>query len=136
MKKKTSKLLSLLKSINLNSKIKRKRSFNRIILLNMTPNPDQVTNNNFVVVRHNNINYWAMFRCPCQCGSLISLSLQTDWSVDLSRKFPTLYPSVWQTNGCFSHFWIRNGKILWCEDTGIEPWKAKPSIYSTPKSKI
>ncbi|MEG0619333.1 MAG: DUF6527 family protein [Bacilli bacterium] len=25
-----------------------------------------------------------------------------------------LYPSVFLKKGCKSHFWIKNGKIIWC----------------------
>ncbi|WP_425373246.1 DUF6527 family protein, partial [Klebsiella pneumoniae] len=27
---------------------------------------------------------------------------------------PTLYPSIWRTTGCRSHFWVRIGRIHWC----------------------
>lgn len=130
--KKSSKLLSLLKALNLSSKEKNKRFYLKLKICELTPKENLIQATNFIVVRYKGINYWAMFRCPCKCGTLISLSLQGDWSIDLTRKFPTLYPSVWQTRGCYSHFWVRNGKILWCKDSGIEPWKAKPGQYSDP----
>jgi hypothetical protein len=28
---------------------------------------------------------------------------------------PTLKPSVWLRVGCRSHFWLRKGRVVWCE---------------------
>lgn len=56
--------------------------------------------------------------CPCGCGEVIELMLlpgvkpQWDLSIDRLNR-PTLSPSVWRSTGCRSHFWIRNGRILW-----------------------
>ncbi|WP_407119579.1 DUF6527 family protein [Bradyrhizobium sp. LMG 9283] len=27
----------------------------------------------------------------------------------------SLHPSVWRRTGCRSHFWIRKGKVVWCD---------------------
>jgi len=69
---------------------------------------------------------WAYFKCPCGCGALIMLSLSTErrpnWRVDTDWfDRPTVRPSVWQTDGCFSHFFIKQGHIDWCHDTGTPP---------------
>ena len=38
------------------------------------------------------------------------------WDVTLDAPgHATLYPSVWLRGGCQSHFWIRAGKVIWCE---------------------
>lgn len=72
---------------------------------------------------------WAYLRCPCRCGAVIMLSLaasrrprwraRTDW---FGR--PTLAPSVWQTAGCYSHFFLRDGRVDWVRDTGTPPPRA------------
>jgi hypothetical protein len=87
------------------------------------PPVSELGERDFVVVRSGDFLKWACFRCPCGCGEKISLSLAanrrpswrvtTDW---LSR--PTVEPSVWQTAGCHSHFWIRKGAVQWCPGTG------------------
>jgi hypothetical protein len=63
---------------------------------------------------------WAVaMLCPCGCGSVIQLSLlETDsprWRLSVDRKgIPTLAPSVYRTQGCKSHFFLRAGRIDWC----------------------
>lgn len=66
---------------------------------------------------------WAYMVCPCGCGERIMLSLATNrrphWSVEVDwLGRPTIKPSVWQTAGCFSHFWVKKGRIEWTRDTG------------------
>jgi hypothetical protein len=69
---------------------------------------------------------WAYMRCPCGCSSVIMLSLSKSrkpkWEVknDWFNR-PTVHPSVWQTSGCFSHFWVRSGQVTWVKDTGTKP---------------
>lgn len=55
--------------------------------------------------------------CACGCGAKIRTPLgPTEWSLDETDQGPTLYPSVgnWQ-QGCQSHYWIREGLIIWSE---------------------
>lgn len=66
---------------------------------------------------------WAFLVCPCGCGERIMLSLAKNrrprWQVELDwLQRPTVKPSVWQTDGCYSHFWIKKGIIHWTSDTG------------------
>src|SRR5579872_7383450 len=66
---------------------------------------------------------WAYMVCPCGCGERIMLSLAKNrrprWEVEMDwLGRPTIKPSVWQTDGCYSHFWIRKGRIDWTPDTG------------------
>ena len=57
--------------------------------------------------------------CPCGCGHLIQLSLlQADsprWSLQTDRGGKvSISPSVWRSLGCQAHFFVRGGKIVWC----------------------
>jgi hypothetical protein len=69
---------------------------------------------------------WSLFRCPCGCGNVVTLSLQSlhnpSWSLTASESGrPTLQPSVWRDKECLSHFWMKDGRIFWCADTGTHP---------------
>jgi len=62
--------------------------------------------------------YWsAAFLCPCGCKAVIQLSLIPDdkprWRATLKGKKLTLHPSVWRNTGCRSHFFIRDGRVIW-----------------------
>jgi hypothetical protein len=60
---------------------------------------------------------WTHLLCP-KCGDHIELPLagRERWSVktDFLRR-PTLAPSVWEKATCGAHFFVRKGKVLWCE---------------------
>jgi len=67
----------------------------------------------------------AALLCPCGCESVIHLSLipteRPSWKVFFAKDgSPTLTPSVCRTNGCGSHFFLREGRILWCGPTDVE----------------
>ncbi|WP_412768188.1 DUF6527 family protein [Vreelandella titanicae] len=37
-----------------------------------------------------------------------------NWSITIGQSDrPTLHPSVWLKGGCKSHFWLREGKVVW-----------------------
>ena len=60
----------------------------------------------------------AAMLCPCGCAATIQLSLVANdtpsWRA--RRHFfgaVTLYPSIWRTKGCRSHFHLRHGRVVW-----------------------
>ena len=86
-----------------------------------------LTDSDFIKIVYKRKPYWAIFKCPCGCENVISLSLQKihnpHWRVINSHnKRPTIYPSIVQNIGCLSHFWIQDGKIIWCGNSGIKPF--------------
>lgn len=101
--------------------------FNTIIKRDITPSNDLINEAEFIAVFYKSKPIWALFKCPCGCGYVITLPLQKPhilrWSIHKSEfGRPTLYPSIWQNKGCYSHFWIEDGKVIWCKNTGVEPW--------------
>ena len=64
--------------------------------------------------------WFAYLKCPCGCDELIMLNLIPDtkpcWKyvVDVSKK-QSIFPSINRTQGCRSHFWIRQNKIIICD---------------------
>ena len=56
--------------------------------------------------------------CPCGCHETIHISLlpndSPSWSLHINpRNEPTLKPSIWRQSACKSHFFLRNGRIVW-----------------------
>jgi hypothetical protein len=69
---------------------------------------------------------WACFRCPADADEIIQLSLMQNrrprWQVTVDfLGRPTIHPSVWQQDGSYAHFWIRQGGIVWCPGSGQKP---------------
>lgn len=90
------------------------------------PDTDTMPPDVLHVVGDKTYQKWVYFKCPCGCGAPIMLSLSTKrrprWSVKIDwLDRPTIDPSVWQTDGCYSHFWVRKGQIQWTGDTGRPP---------------
>lgn len=57
----------------------------------------------------------AVHLCACGCGSKVSTPLRpAEWALEQTESGPSLTPSVgnWQLP-CRSHYWIREGKIVW-----------------------
>ena len=112
--------------------------FNVLTVKDRIPVDNLLRDGEFIEVTYRNKSYWAVFKCPCGCNTIISLPLQNTqnphWNLQHSYGGkPTLNPSIWQNKGCFSHFWVINGKIEWCHNTGIEPWIAEPGLYEKPR---
>jgi hypothetical protein len=81
--------------------------------------PDELVRDRLYLIGEND-HYWcAAMRCPCGCGARIQLSLVENddprWQFRIDRrKRPSLFPSVWRTVGCHSHFILRQGGVIWC----------------------
>jgi len=82
--------------------------------------PELVKKGRLCVVGTKDDPYQIVMGCPCGCSSPIYLDLVPSktgqhWKVsEDSAGTPTLSPSVWRTDQCKSHFWLRGGKIVWC----------------------
>jgi hypothetical protein len=85
----------------------------RVAELPDTPRP-------FVIYAIGDSDAWlAALVCPCGCGHLIQLSLLKEdsphWSLQADRGGKvSISPSVWRRLGCQAHFFVRNGRIIWC----------------------
>lgn len=62
-------------------------------------------------------NWVIVMICPCGCGDKIYLNtLQSEqpcWKIKHTIKGISISPSIWRTKGCKSHFFLKNGKIIW-----------------------
>ena len=87
------------------------------------PDPEDIIPGQISVVGNSKYHKWACFRCPGGCGERILLSLNQKrhpyWRMTIDwLKRPTLHPSVRQLNECQCHFWVRQGIVEWCPDSG------------------
>ena len=91
-----------------------------LIKVSDNPSPNDVVGNTLYYVERG-INRWVYFRCPCGCQELIILNVGSKfaphcWQLvfDTEGK-PTVSPSIRRTDNCAckSHFFIRNGKVVW-----------------------
>lgn len=91
------------------------------------PRNEDISKQDFYFVATSNKPKWTLFKCPCGCGDVITLSMQPahrpSWRLqETSSRRPTLYPSVWRDKGCMSHFWLKDGRVFWVHDTGTSPF--------------
>ncbi|WP_394698693.1 DUF6527 family protein [uncultured Sphaerochaeta sp.] len=91
----------------------------KIKFLPKTPSLRIIKKNLVYIIKNNDKYYWAILRCPCGCKNVISLSLSDSkdlyWTLSVTDYgYPTLTPSIKQIKGCYSHFYLKNGDIVWC----------------------
>jgi len=99
---------------------------------------DEVTgrppNRTLVVAREAGTLWQAALVCPCGCGRVLDLMLLREvrprWTLTVDgRGRPSLHPSVWAKDGCRSHFWLRQGEVIWC---GADTPEENGTIGSEP----
>lgn len=100
--------------------------FSSVFIVGKPPHNDEIAAESFYCVMIADKPKWALFKCPCRCGDVVTLSLQQvhrpHWRLTSTLTGrPTLYPSIWRDKGCLSHFWLRDGRVFWCADTGKHP---------------
>lgn len=82
--------------------------------------PKRFPQNQIIHLVDDGESWSAGFHCPCGCGDVLEVALlkgaRPRWDLTTDQKGrPTLRPSVWRTTGCRSHFWVREGRIQWCQ---------------------
>lgn len=63
-----------------------------------------------------------LIMCPCGCREICTINLDARiggaWRIKQDpRARLSLYPSVWRTSGCQSHYVIRDGEIVMIDNT-------------------
>lgn len=90
--------------------------------------PDELHANTLYLVGDSQ-PWQAALLCPCGCGAPIQLSLlPTDspsWTVSSGRKGVTLSPSIWRTDGCRAHFFVRDSHFF-VRDSIVVPAETDP----------
>lgn len=83
--------------------------------------PAQLVANTLYVVEDDGFLEQAAMLCPCGCGRILHMNLLPDerpcWRLTQHPDgTATLNPSVWRKKDCRSHFWFRQGQVIWCSD--------------------
>lgn len=96
------------------------------IRMDKHPAQEDMKNGLIYLVGSGGYTKWAYLKCPCPRKDVLRLSLMErrapSWQVVVDpRGRPTVSPSIRQLDGCFSHFWIRSGRVIWCADSGTPP---------------
>jgi hypothetical protein len=82
--------------------------------------PEKLHHHHVYLVGEDNMPWSVGMLCPCRCGEVIRLSLvlkdRPRWRAEvLENGTVTLHPSIWRIKGCFSHFILRRGRVLWAQ---------------------
>ena len=90
----------------------------RVVIVEADTPPTNLPWRNLILAREDDEDWAVAFYCPCGCGKRVELLLireaKPSWSIQIDEAGkPSLHPSVWLTVGCKSHFWLRNGKVVW-----------------------
>jgi hypothetical protein len=82
--------------------------------------PDLLVENHFYLVGQKGYIWCGVMLCPCGCKKTIHLNLlpkgSPKWAYRIEKnKTISIYPSIWRSSGCRSHFFLNQGKIHWCK---------------------
>ena len=88
------------------------------IIIHCDELPEKVNDKTFYIIGDLKQPWLVAFKCPCSCNDLIQLNLLNDadpcWKYKITKKNKiNIFPSVWRTTGCKSHFVVRKSKIDW-----------------------
>lgn len=79
--------------------------------------PDNVAEKTIFIIQDGNVPELIALKCPCGCNCNILLNLLEDakpcWHYDIDDNSISITPSIWRNKGCKSHFFIRQGSIVW-----------------------
>jgi hypothetical protein len=79
----------------------------------------------YVIGKKNYIRY-SVLLCPCGCGQAIYLhhlkgaKPRWDWQWHWNNTV-SFHPSVWLTEGCRSHFFLKKGRVHWVMNRSLAP---------------
>lgn len=90
----------------------------RTIRLESDTAPKHMPSRNLVVLTEGPEDWSVVMLCPCGCGDRVELPLFAEahprWDLQIdSRGRPTVRPSIWRTDGCRAHYFVRAGRVIW-----------------------
>lgn len=80
--------------------------------------PDKMKDKTVYLISNQGYVWQCVLLCPCGCGEKLYTNLMDDfdpyWKYVIEDKTISLKPSIDRLVGCKSHFFLTNGKIIWC----------------------
>jgi hypothetical protein len=88
--------------------------------------PPKLRKRTLYIVQEDGFEEQAAMLCPCGSNHILHMNLLPDerplWRVTRHRDgSATLNPSVWRKKDCKSHFWFRNGRVIWVRQQPVNP---------------
>lgn len=72
-----------------------------------------------VALVHRGVDRSLVVACPDGCGEMLTINLDRRsgpaWRFYQDSAAISLYPSVWRTTGCKSHFIVWRSRVYWCD---------------------
>lgn len=92
----------------------------KIIVFDADTPPERLKSKHLHLANEDGEDWAVALRCPCGCGDRLELMLIPEakprWRLETNAKgHPSLKPSVSRKTKCKSHFWVKNGRIRWCD---------------------
>lgn len=83
----------------------------------VTEFPAYIEKNKVYIVGEKKCKWVAVFKCPCNCDSLVQLNLLKNgdyqWRIRIDKGKVSISPSIYRKFACQSHFSIVNGNLEW-----------------------
>jgi len=80
--------------------------------------PDKLKSGTAYLVSNQGYVWQCVMLCPCGCNQILYTNLMEEyhpyWKYMLKGKTISLRPSIDRLVGCRSHFFLTDGKIIWC----------------------
>jgi len=80
---------------------------------------DRVAEPGEAALVHRSVDRSLVMACPDGCGEILTVNLDRRtglaWRLYRDAGAISMYPSVWRTTGCKSHFIVWQSRVYWCD---------------------
>lgn len=81
--------------------------------------PTKLSRRTVYIVMEDDEPWQACVKCPLGCGHKLHINLVPGvrplWTAGVEDGLATIAPSIWRKDECRCHFWLRAGRITWCD---------------------
>ena len=96
-------------------------AFGRAVLIEVVhERPEHLRQRRLYVTQAGQDAVFGVMICPCGCQETLNLRFLPDrrprWYLEgEAGERATVRPSIWRREGCRSHFFLTDGRIIWCQ---------------------